>query len=212
MRWLKLVLFLFLIPLLSWGVARDVSAQSPVSKVAAAASLKKGTKVFVRWQGSFWKARVLVPVDARRVVIHYDGWGAEHDEIVGLARIAFEVAPPTRSARKNDPLYVEWKGSYWPARVTEIHGQRVKIRYDGYGAKWDEVVGPARIKHLRPHPAHQQSIAKLKAGDKVKVLWGKRYWAATILSVVGKNRFSIHYDGYGPEWDEVVGPSRIRTP
>jgi hypothetical protein len=27
---------------------------------------------------------------------------------------------------------------------------------------------------------------------------------------VASDRFKIHYDGYGPEWDETVGDVRLR--
>ncbi len=30
-----------------------------------------------------------------------------------------------------------------------------------------------------------------------------------ITQLVAKDRYKIHYDGYGNEWDEVIGPNRI---
>ncbi len=49
-----------------------------------------------------------------------------------------------------DKLLVEWKGSSYPAVVTAVVAKdQYKIRYDGYGAEWDEVVGPSRIKGRR---------------------------------------------------------------
>lgn len=49
-----------------------------------------------------------------------------------------------------------------------------------------------------------------KVGDKVEVEWRSVWYAAEIKSVEGPNRWKIGYDGYGANWDEVVGPERIR--
>lgn len=48
-----------------------------------------------------------------------------------------------------------------------------------------------------------------KKGDKVRVEWQGSIYPATILAVNGKAYF-IHYDGWGSEWDETVGPGRIK--
>lgn len=45
-----------------------------------------------------------------------------------------------------DAVKVEWKGSWWPARVIAVGKNSWKIHYDGYSSSWDEWVGPARIK------------------------------------------------------------------
>ena len=54
-------------------------------------------------------------------------------------------------------------------------------------------------------------MRRLRAGDPVEVLWGGSYWPAKVLAVRGADRYAIHYDGYGAEWDEVVGPERLRV-
>ncbi|MCC6898376.1 MAG: hypothetical protein IT377_05340 [Polyangiaceae bacterium] len=44
----------------------------------------------------------------------------------------------------------------------------------------------------------------------VEVLWGGQWWAAEVLETrSGITR--IHYTGWGSEWDEWVGPERIRA-
>ena len=35
-------------------------------------------------------------------------------------------------------------------------------------------------------------------------------YTATVIQVVGKDQYKIHYDNYEAKWDEVVGPARIR--
>lgn len=47
-------------------------------------------------------------------------------------------------------------------------------------------------------------------GDRVEVEWHGSWWRATILEVEG-NRYRIHYDGYGSEWDELVAEDRVRA-
>jgi len=50
-----------------------------------------------------------------------------------------------------------------------------------------------------------------KVGDKAKVHWGSKWWSATVIGVnKAGNKCKIHYKGYGSNWDEWVGPSRIR--
>lgn len=48
------------------------------------------------------------------------------------------------------------------------------------------------------------------AKDEVDVEWRGRWWPATVLDRRGVGRYLVHYEGYGDEWDEVVGPERIR--
>src|SRR5262245_20768746 len=43
----------------------------------------------------------------------------------------------------------------------------------------------------------------------VMVEWGRQWWPADVLRRDGVRHF-IHYRGYGKEWDEWVGPERIR--
>lgn len=51
----------------------------------------------------------------------------------------------------------------------------------------------------------------LKVGDKVEVQWGSTWYAAEVKAIDGPSRWKIGYDGYGANWDEVVGPDRIRA-
>jgi len=53
--------------------------------------------------------------------------------------------------------------------------------------------------------------AQYKAAQKVQVKWHENWWPATIQEVAGA-KYKIHYTGWGNEWDETVGPDRIRDP
>ena len=62
----------------------------------------------------------------------------------------------------------------------------------------------------RAHPWKPKDYA---IGTAVQVLWpddGVWYDAKILEGKLGIHR--IHYDGYGDEWDEWVGPDRIRSP
>jgi hypothetical protein len=66
---------------------------------------------------------------------------------------------------------------------------------------------PAKPVPVAPASA---TAAPPAAPGAVEVLWGGTWWAAEVLeSRAGVTR--IHYTGWGPEWDEWVGPERIRS-
>jgi len=48
------------------------------------------------------------------------------------------------------------------------------------------------------------------AEKRVEVEWNGQWYPAKVLKTEGQRSF-IHYENYGPEWDEWVGPNRIRT-
>jgi PDZ domain len=56
------------------------------------------------------------------------------------------------------------------------------------------------------------ALAGLTTGSKVEVQWNGRWFPATIKAVNGPGRWMVAYDGYGSQWDEVVGPDRLRLP
>ena len=72
---------------------------------------------------------------------------------------AKKLAPPAKEldksldSAKNENKYpvgtqvvVEWRGSWWPAKIIESKEGVWKINYDGYDSSWDEWVGAERIK------------------------------------------------------------------
>jgi hypothetical protein len=49
------------------------------------------------------------------------------------------------------PVLVEWNGRWWHAHVLAAEPSAWRIRYDGWSERWDETVGPDRIRD-RPRP------------------------------------------------------------
>lgn len=124
-----------------------------------------------------------------------------------------------------DHVYVEWEGADYPAVVIAATSPtKYKVHYDGYESVWDEVVPRDRIKGLvEGNARHPEPPAKVRAkalqaaqsntyktGDRVRVEWHGQLYMATVMSIVGQERYRIRYDGYGPEWDETVGLARIQ--
>lgn len=50
-----------------------------------------------------------------------------------------------------------------------------------------------------------------KVGDPVDVEWKGDWWKAEVKRVRSGPAYYIHYAGWGNEWDEWVGPRRIRA-
>jgi hypothetical protein len=124
-----------------------------------------------------------------------------------------------------DHVLVEWEGQAYPAMIIKSEGPtKYRVHYDGYDDIWDETVSRDRVRGLvqgtppQPEPpakvrAKALSAAKTnvyKIGDRVRVEWHGQVYPATVTAIVGQERYRIHYDGYGAEWDEIVGLSRIQ--
>lgn len=43
-------------------------------------------------------------------------------------------------------VLVSWTGSWYPAKILAVNGDRYRIRYDGYDARWDEWVPASRMR------------------------------------------------------------------
>jgi hypothetical protein len=113
---------------------------------------------------------------------------------------AYLAARPTADdtpAPAAPKVEVERGGAWLPATVLRTLGGRSYVHYEGYGDESDEWVGKERVRPL-----------KGAAGQKVEVISGGSWWAATVVKTDGKKYF-IHYNGWGDEWDEWVGKDRI---
>jgi hypothetical protein len=125
-----------------------------------------------------------------------------------------------------DHVLVEWENGVYPAMITEVPGPgKVKVHYDGYDEIWDEVVPRSRIKgrvegevpipeppdKVRRTAVEAAKTNQYKIGDRIKVEWHGHYYSALIVGIVGPERYRVHYEGYGNEWDENVGRERLQS-
>lgn len=124
-----------------------------------------------------------------------------------------------------DHVMVQWEGAEYPAHILEAQGPaKFKVHYDGYADVWDEVIPKDRIKGLVegpvriPEPPQKVRAKALQAAqsnrykinDRVRVEWHGQIYPATVTGIVGQEQYRVRYDGYGPEWDEIVGLIRIQ--
>ncbi len=110
-------------------------------------------------------------------------------------------APPQFSA--GSKVEVQRNSKWLPATVVQTAGDKWLVSYEGWGPEWNETVGADRIRALP---------VVYKPGDKVLVQMANRLAAAEIVMQATPNLWRVHYDGYGPEVGEIVGPARLRQP
>ena len=144
-----------------------------------------------------------------------------------LALMLLSTSACRRAYDVGDHVLVEWEGEVYPAMIIDIPGPgKVKVHYDGYDEMWDEVVARSRLKgrieegteipspeppdKVRRTAVEAAKTNKFKIGDRVKVDWHGHFYPAVIIGIVGPEKYRIHYQGYGNEWDENVGRDRIR--
>jgi len=70
---------------------------------------------------------------------------------------------------------------------------------------------PHRTTKTSAAPAAEAMTAEqMSPGAAVLVERGGQWLPGSVVAQVGPDRFRVHYEGYGPEWDEDVGPARLR--
>ena len=107
------------------------------------------------------------------------------------------AAPPTESA----------------APSVAPRTQRAPVKADaGSQAKPDDAGAEAAVA-AKPSDTQDAGTPKKKAvygvGSKVQVFWGAKWWPATVMQVKD-DKYFIHYDGWGSNWDEWVTTARMR--
>lgn len=142
-----------------------------------------------------------------------------------LVIATFGLAGCKRTYGIGDHVLVQWEGDVYPAFIIDApNPSRFKVHYDGYDAAWDETIPRDRIKGLvegtvripePPAKVRAKAISaaqsnRYKLNDRVRVEWHGQIYAATITGIVGQEQYRVRYDGYGQEWDEIVGLSRIQ--
>lgn len=120
------------------------------TSTAFAALCEKGDQAKVLWKGT-WYAATVTDVDSEsdQCFIHYTGYDNSWDEWVGADRIQIlEASSPGKASqyKTGQAVEVNWKGTWYPAKILSAKGGRYKIHYEGYNSSWDEWVGPERIR------------------------------------------------------------------
>jgi hypothetical protein len=116
-------------------------------------------------------------------------------------QMLFSRAPALESARVGERDQLEWHGDWYPVRIVQENGGKLKVHWIGYTAGDDLWVTSDK---LRPIKSVQYAV-----GSEVEVLWKNKWYPATVLKVEEGVHF-IHYTDYDESWDEWVGSKRIR--
>ncbi len=56
------------------------------------------------------------------------------------------AAAAAPSWKAGDLTDVEWNSAWWQGKVLEVNSGKYKIHYIGWDARWDETVGPERLR------------------------------------------------------------------
>jgi Agenet domain len=110
-------------------------------------------------------------------------------------------------------VQVARQGQWYPAVVVQpLNEGRFLVHYDNTGNEWNEAVGPDRIKPLAAGASAGGPARDYHAGEKVLVSYQNRLLFADVVTQVSADSWRVHYDGYGTEAGETVGPERLRRP
>ncbi len=119
---------------------------SSASAQVAQQSWAKGAAVEVLWQGEWYPAQI-VRANHGWYKIHYEGYADSWDELVDGSRVrARQAARPKGPWSVGDAVDVDWKGSWYQAKVIEVNHGWYRIHYVGYDASGDEIVDDARLR------------------------------------------------------------------
>jgi hypothetical protein len=110
-------------------------------------------------------------------------------------------------------VLVNRQGQWLPATIVQPLGMdRFLVHYDNSSDQYNEAVGPDRIRSMGSAGAAGAAARDYRVGEKVLVTSQNRQLLADVVQQVGQDQWRVHYDGYGPEVAENVGPDRMRRP
>ncbi|MBI5516454.1 MAG: hypothetical protein HY909_21905 [Deltaproteobacteria bacterium] len=119
---------------------------------AAPLDLKPGQAVEVLYNTVWYPATVL-SVGADTARIHYTEYSDSWDEDVPWDRLraqgsleGVDAQAWQGSLEPGTPLEVKWGGTWYDGRVVSVHGDSLRVHYDGYGDSWDEDVPWDRVR------------------------------------------------------------------
>ncbi len=153
----------------------------------------------------------------------------------GLRAALFAAALLTLPAckkpyRVGELVLVDWEENRpFAAFITDkVSASRYRVHFDGYDCDQEvsferikgRVTGPVPLPapgklpcaHAAAAPSGSGPVVALaayKANDHVRVTWRGAVYSATVLQVIDKNRFLVHYEGLESAWDETVALDRI---
>ncbi len=114
-----------------------------------------------------------------------------------------------------DKLETRWGSQWYAGEVLEVGDGQYKVRYDGYGAAWDEWAKPEKLRRKPVAPpagavAPANPAGSWKNGDRVEALSYGMWYKGTIVEV-GDGQWKVAYDGYSRSADEWRKADQLRA-
>jgi hypothetical protein len=97
-----------------------------------------------------------------------------------------------------------------PGRVVDVAGERYAVRFYDYSDKRICMLDALDLEPWTRASVAASIDANAEPAADCEVEWNGSWWAARILREEGE-RHLVRYQGYSKDWDEWVGPDRIRT-
>lgn len=113
------------------------------------------------------------------------------------------VSSPRTDSQIGQQVEVLWKDKWYHAEILETRGAEYKVHYTNYSTSSDEWVTLDRVRG----PVFERFW--IGAPVEIQAASSKKWYPALVLQTWESLHF-CRYDGYGPEYDEWIGPSRIR--
>ncbi|MCW5550370.1 MAG: hypothetical protein KIT44_15515 [Opitutaceae bacterium] len=108
--------------------------------------------------------------------------------------------------KPGDKLEINWGGQWYPGEVLEVKDGNYKVRYDGYGAAWDEWASAERLRGKATAVATEQVAAGYKPGERVEGKSFGMWFKGTVTGTEG-GKVKVKFDS-GTE--EALPPDRVR--
>lgn len=170
-----------------------------------------GTRVEINRGGQWYPGAIVQPLGGDRFVVSYDGAGPQYNEAVGLDRIhtlgagGAPVVP--RDYHVGEKVLVMSQNRVLLGDVVQqVSNVAWRVHYDGYPPEAMEYVGADRLR--RPFAG----LSSHAVGEAVLVDVNGQTLPARILALSAADRWIVRYDGYGAQYDQEIGESRLRAP
>lgn len=146
---------------------------------------RPGEYVWVRWNGTWYRAQVLSVAGKDRFHVAYQGYSAKWNETVGPDRIRPRGAGP-------------------PASAKIVRALLLAVALAAGALGW------WALRDTAPPGVPVGDVAELSVGQRVQVSWNGGWYEAEVLAHAPDGRVLVRYVGYESRWDEAVGPDRLR--
>lgn len=181
----------------------------PADTAASQPAIPQGMPVFVNRGGQWLPASVVRQTGAASVLVHYEGAPAEYDEDVPFDRVRSRPEAQAQAAadyKVGETVLVTTQNRLYLAEVRQqLDGGMYRVRFSGFGAEAVDNVKADRIQ--RPFTG----VTAFPVGTAVQVIaGGPQTYPGKIIAAVRQDQWIVRLDGAGPEYDQIVGPDRVR--